>query len=174
MKVMKRISLHISTVFLLVLGLQVEVGGEKSESDAVGRMHRLFYLFSLQVPEQCDRACTLQNMVRPYSHQLQVIGVVRAVGSDEEEGVFLEEFRRHHALSYRLMTVAAALDDAEMPPAVKGRFTAPEDYALLLDRDGRLVASGTGQELHRLLGAFAPVSTDVDESTWGKIKELFQ
>ena len=174
MKAMKRILVHISTVFVLVLGFQVEVGGERYESDAVGRMHRLFYLFSLQVPEQCDRACTLQKMVRPYSHQLQVIGVVRAAGSGEEEGLSLEEFRRRHALSYPLMTAAVAVDDSEMPAAVKERLTVVEDYALLLDRNGSTTASGTGQQLPRLLKAFAPVSTDVDESTWGKIKVLFQ
>ena len=82
MKVMKRILVKIATVLVLVLGLQVEVGGEKSAGDSASRMHRLFYLFSLQVPEQCDRACALQKMVRPYSHQLQVIGVVRAAGSE--------------------------------------------------------------------------------------------
>lgn len=174
MKVMKHILINISTVFVLVLGFQVEVGGEKSESDAASRMHRLFYLFSLQVPQQCDRACILQKLARPYSHQLEVIGVVRAAGSDVEEGHALDEFRRRHALSYSLMTAAAALDDPQTPAAVKERLTASEDYVLLLDGDGRPAAAGTGQELHRLLGAFAPVSTDVDETTWGKIKVLFQ
>ena len=171
---MKRILVSISTIFVLVLGLQVEVGGDRSGEDVLGQMHRLFYLFSPQVPEQCERARTLQKLVRSHRHQLQVIGVVRVAENDADKADRLEEFRRLHSLSYRLLTAAEALDDAEMPLAVKERLASPGDYVLLFDGDGSTADSGIGRELHRLLEKFAPVSTDVDESTWGKIKELFQ
>ena len=51
------------------------------------------------------------------------------------------------------------------------------DYAFLYDAyNGRPLFSGTGEEVAERLKieTFGNVATDVDESTWGKIKELFQ
>ena len=51
------------------------------------------------------------------------------------------------------------------------------DYALFYDSySGRPLFFGTGEEVAERLKikSFVNVATDVDESTWGKIKELFQ
>ena len=50
------------------------------------------------------------------------------------------------------------------------------DYAVLLTEGGEVRVQGSGEEMERALQTLPNryVSTDVDESTWGKIKELFQ
>tara|TARA_B100001094_G_scaffold170011_1_gene164448 strand:- start:454 stop:840 length:387 start_codon:yes stop_codon:yes gene_type:complete len=51
------------------------------------------------------------------------------------------------------------------------------EYALLYNaHSGRTLFSGTGEEVAEILNVriIGSLATDVDESTWGKIKELFQ
>lgn len=50
------------------------------------------------------------------------------------------------------------------------------DYAVLLTEGGEVWVQGSGEQMERALQTLPNryVSTDVDESTWGKIKELFQ
>ena len=53
---------------------------------------------------------------------------------------------------------------------------AHEDYAVLLTKRGQIRAQGSGTQMERVLQSLSkgPISTDIDESTWGKVKELFQ
>ena len=50
------------------------------------------------------------------------------------------------------------------------------DYAVLLTEGGEVRVQGSGEQMEQALQTLPNhyVSTDVDESTWGKIKELFQ
>ena len=51
------------------------------------------------------------------------------------------------------------------------------DYVILWSPfDGQVCLTGSGEEVEEILSAqlTASLATDVDESTWGKIKELFQ
>lgn len=50
------------------------------------------------------------------------------------------------------------------------------DYAVLLTERGQIRAQGSGAQMERVLQSLpkGPVSTDIDESTWGKVKELFK
>ena len=51
------------------------------------------------------------------------------------------------------------------------------DYGVLYNAsNGRIVLTGSGKEIENVLRfrTIRSVSSDVDESTWGKIKELFQ
>ena len=50
------------------------------------------------------------------------------------------------------------------------------DYAVLLTEHGHIHAQGNGAHMERLLQSLPKglISTDIDESTWGKVKELFQ
>ena len=45
---------------------------------------------------------------------------------------------------------------------------------LLLKGNGGSGYSVEGEDLERIFAGFGSVSTDIDESTWGKIKDLFQ
>ena len=48
---------------------------------------------------------------------------------------------------------------------------------MLFDAKGELVASGTGGDFRLIVSAVSlelATLTEVDESTWGKIKELFR
>ncbi len=50
------------------------------------------------------------------------------------------------------------------------------DFALLLKADGQPHSQGSGNDMERIVRSLSTghISTDIDESTWGKIKELFQ
>ena len=77
-----------------------------------------------------------------------------------------------------------------LPPFVSGPPVNPEpvlsdfltgkdangDYAVLLTEGGEVRVQGSGEQMERALQILPNryFSTDVDESTWGKIKELFQ
>ena len=52
----------------------------------------------------------------------------------------------------------------------------PGDYAVLLTEHGHIHAQGSGAHMEQLLQSLPKelISTDIDESTWGKVKELFQ
>ena len=52
----------------------------------------------------------------------------------------------------------------------------PGDYAVLLKEHGHIHAQGSGSHMEQLLQSLPKelISTDIDESTWGKVKELFQ
>ena len=56
-------------------------------------------------------------------------------------------------------------------------FDKSTDYAVLLNPiNGQVSIAGRGEEVEEILNArlAGSLTTDVDESTWGKIKELFQ
>tara|TARA_B100000674_G_scaffold496180_1_gene525654 strand:- start:2435 stop:2905 length:471 start_codon:yes stop_codon:yes gene_type:complete len=60
--------------------------------------------------------------------------------------------------------------------AFLARRGTPGDYAVLLTEYGHIHAQGSGAHMEQLLQSLPKelVSTDIDESTWGKVKELFQ
>jgi hypothetical protein len=164
---MKRVFANTFISFVLLLAFQSGVEAERHGSPGDDRLPRLFYSFSLRVPEQRDYACALQKIVRSCAHRLQVVGVVR-------DGAELEAFRRRHDLSYPLRHLSEALKDPELPVEIRAWLERAENRFLLQDRDGRTVGTGAGTEPEQLLAVLGLVPTDVDESTWGKIKELFQ
>ena len=129
-----------------------------------GASERFYYFFSLEEAEQRERAVDLQLLVQPFGADLVVTGIVR------EESISENELQ----LSYQLMTRAAAR--IEMPAELESFFAHENDHAILVDADGRIVADGPGSDLARVLAQAGNrgVVTEIDESTWGKIKELFQ
>ena len=60
--------------------------------------------------------------------------------------------------------------------AMEGGSDAHGDYAVLLTERGQIRAQGSGTQMERELQSLPkrPISTDIDESTWGKVKELFK
>ena len=178
---MKRAFVGILIGVFFFLGAQVEVAGERRETpgeedgDMVGES-RLFYLFSAEVAEHLVHARQLQDLVQFRDRRLQIVGIVRGGGDWGRSAASLKDFGRRHGLAYPLLSATRAADDAKLPAILRAQLEREEDYALLVDSSGRLVRVGTGRELGRIFSSLADedVSTDVDESTWGKIKELFQ
>ena len=73
------------------------------------------------------------------------------------------------------MTLAEDADLAGLglPAELAQRLPAASGSALLLDAAGALVWAGPGERLLRSAGP-KPLTTDIDKSTWGKVKELFR
>jgi hypothetical protein len=155
-------------VFTLAAGGQ----GPGGDADQGGSPRRLFYAFSPQVPEHCSRAHLLQRLNPSCGQWLQITGIVR--GDPGSGG--LEALRCRFGLSYPLLAPEAVAADPGLPAELKAPGGGAGDYVLLLDGSGRTLAGGPGEGLAPLLAGLAReiLSTDVDDSTWGKIKELFQ
>ena len=145
----------------LVLALIVQV-----QVQAGPRLPCLFYLFA---PGQAAvHGGELEAVAQAYQDRLQVVGIVS--GEQEipaQEGVC--EF----------LNATQARQCPYLPEMVSDRLGGTEDYLLLLDAAGQPVAAETGYPLAELqevlaLVAGRKVTTEVDESTWGKIKELFR
>jgi len=168
---MKRLWMSTLVGLFCLFGFQVEVGGE-GDDNSFGRT--LIYAFSAQVPEECERAQLAQELARPHQHRLQLLGVVRGAGGAALAREELETVRRRYRLSYPLLDVAAALEDANLPREFKERLRREGDWVLLLERDGNSVYEMEGEDLEQIFAGLGSVSTDIDESTWGKIKDLFQ
>jgi len=175
---MERFFLNMLMGVAFVLGSQIETEGEDRQGVRGGDLiqgHRLFYVFSLQDPEHRFRARKLQDLVRSHARLVQVVGIARLAAEDASVEA-LDDFRRRYEISYPLLDPAAAAGDAKLPSALKTRLGQTGDFALLVDPAGQTAGFGTGREMVQLLSLLLQerVSTDVDESTWGKIKELFQ
>lgn len=134
---------------------------------------QLFYVFSPDDALQLLGARRLQDWTLAYPQQLRVIGILqRAAGS-------LEQFRLDSGLSFELLSVAEAQQHPDLPGALAGHLDSEAGYALLVDAAGQQAAAGSGAELPRVMGLAAsllqlPIPTEVDESTWGKVKEIFK
>lgn len=144
-------------IFLLLLSgiMLVEAGDASDEersfyfqSSALG----LFYLFSPADSEHVARALRLRNLAK--DRPFHIVVVARAVESE----------------------VMAPQVVADLPLALVEHMGRNGDYAVLVKTDGSIRARGSGREIERLLeySGTVFVSTDIDESTWGKIKDLFQ
>jgi hypothetical protein len=172
---MKRLWMSTLVGLFCILGFQVEVGGEAGVEGDDNRSRRtLIYAFSAEIPEQCERAQLAQELARPHQRRLQLVGVVRGIGGVALEREELAAVRRRYQLSYPLRDAAAALEDSGLPNEFKKRLRQEGDWVLLLERGGGSVYSVEGESLERIFAGFGSISTDIDESTWGKIKDLFQ
>jgi hypothetical protein len=158
--------------FVAVLsGLVLFVGAPRTWAEgAEVAGYRLFYVFSPDQAEQRLHALVLDGLARSIQGKVQVVGLARTVtGASEALGQSL-------GLSYPLFA-AGAWKRAGAPDGVREHVAPGPDYALLVDRSGQPVEAGPGEQLSRILSRFAAaveLATDVDESTWGKVKELFR
>tara|TARA_B100000886_G_scaffold334933_1_gene291201 strand:- start:673 stop:1125 length:453 start_codon:yes stop_codon:yes gene_type:complete len=78
-----------------------------------------------------------------------------------------------------LISHAVPTSEVKFTPASSAFWSvedACEDYAVLLTKRGQIRAKGSGTQMEWVLQSLpkGPISTDIDESTWGKVKELFQ
>jgi hypothetical protein len=162
---MKRTHLSLAAVAVTLLCVNNGIAGnDEILRRGEGGSERLYYFFSLDDAQQRERAVDLQRLVQPFGTDLEVTGIVR------EESVSAYDL----GLSYDLVTRRAA--QIEMPANLERFFDYENDHAVLVDADGRVVANGPGSDLGQVLAHVGNkgVVTEIDESTWGKIKELFQ
>ena len=126
---------------------------------------QLFYFFSLTDETQRERAVDLQRFVEPFGSEIEVTGVVR----DGEETI------AHHQsiISYELVTFDVLRARTSLATQMQDQL---DGEGVVLVLGGRIAASGVLSDLSRMLTQRLAlgVSTEIDESTWGKIKELFQ
>jgi hypothetical protein len=131
---------------------------------------RLYYVFSPDQAEQRLRAVLVDGWTRALAGGPRVFALARAAA-----GADLEAFRRAERLSMPVYAVAS-WERLGAPATVGAHLDAGLDYAVAVNAAGETVAAGEGAQLEQILVQLAgpAVSTDVDESTWGKVKELFR
>ena len=118
---------------------------------AVQSADRVYYLFSPDIVEQRQRAEHLQRLLRD---RLLVV-----INRDEWS-----------ADSPAVVAAAAVVEASDFPAFLKERLDAESDYFALWDAG--ILRTGPGRDLEELITV--DIVTEVDESTWGKVKDLFK
>ena len=117
---------------------------------------RVFYVFSHDRTPQRQRVLQLWQQFSAQDAEQRFIAIAR----DEQVLAAVEDLT--------LWSVAMAAQSPEVPAYIKARLDADGDYFAAVDSEGTLYLAGPGQNL------LQPLSTEVDESTWGKVKDLFR
>lgn len=117
---------------------------------------RVFYVFSHDRTPQRQRVLQLWQQFSAQDAEQRFIAIAR----DEQVLAAVE--------GLTLWSVAMAAQSPEVPAYIKARLDADGDYLAAVDSEGTLYLAGPGQNL------LQPLSTEVDESTWGKVKDLFR
>lgn len=133
---------------------------------------RLVYVFSPELLEQREYLQELDRLARLYKGRLTVIGIVRS-NEDEKTLTF------HPELTFSLVPAIHMAQQGEDANKLGVALTARKGYLLLKDKNGITIGDGTDYELNKLkadlIHLINPgISTDIDQSTWGKVKELFK
>ena len=137
---------------LVVIGHGASYGqGGESVQDQSPSM-RLFYWYDPHSVGQVKQLETLRMLAERESESIEVQG---------------------------LTPTAVPTSEVKFTPASSAFWlveAAHEDYAVLLTKRGQIRAEGSGTQMEWVLQSLSkgPISTDIDESTWGKVKELFQ
>ena len=117
---------------------------------------RVFYVFSHDRAPQRQRVLQLWQQFSAQDAEQRFIAIAR----DEQVLAAVE--------GLTLWSVAMAAQSPEVPAYIKARLDADGDYFAAVDSEDTLYLAGPGQNL------LQPLSTEVDESTWGKVKDLFR
>lgn len=146
--VVTRVSVVLCCLSFILVGSGI--AGEGGYGPAGDGTLRLFYLYSPDHFQQVERLASWQNISNASAHTFDLIGVVwpRTKAIDGEWAI---------------------------PDSIVERAGASGDYAVLVYPDARIHSQGSGSDMEPVVRSLsgAHMSTDVDESTWGKIKELF-
>ncbi|MDE2808843.1 MAG: hypothetical protein OXN90_10545 [Gemmatimonadota bacterium] len=140
----------------LALLLVAGSGVGSSEIQVLPEDSRVFYVFSHDRAPQRQRVLQLWQQFSAQDAEQRLIAIVR-------DRQMLAEVE-----GLTLWSVAMAAESADVPAYIKARLDADGDYFAAIDSEGTLFLAGPGQDL------LQPLSTEVDESTWGKVKDLFR
>ena len=143
-----------ATGLVLLLVAASEIGSD--ETQVLPEDSRVFYVFSPDRAPQRQRVLQLWQQFSAQDAEQRFIAIAR----DEQVPAAVE--------GLTLWSVAMAAQSPEVPAYIKARLDADGDYFAAVDSEGTLYLAGPGQNL------LQPLSTEVDESTWGKVKDLFK
>ena len=139
----------------LVLLLVAASGASSSEIEALPEDSRVFYVFSPDRAPQRQRVVQLWRQLGAQDAEQRLVAIARDGQVPVAEGL-------------ALWSAAKAAQSPEVPAYIKARLDAAGDYFAAIDSEGALYSAGLGQDL------LQPLSTEIDESTWGKVKDLFR
>ena len=140
----------------LVLLLVAASGTSSNEIQALPEDSRVFYVFSPDRAPQRQRVLQLWQQLGTQDAEQRFVAIAR-------EGQVLGM-----AEGLTLWSAVMAAQSPEVPAYIKARLDADGDYFAVIYPEGDLYLAGPGQNL------LQPLSTEVDESTWGKVKDLFR
>ena len=140
----------------LVLLLVAASEANRGDIQVLPEDSRVFYVFSHDRTPQRQRVLQLWQQFSAQDAEQRFIAIAR----DEQVLAAVEDLT--------LWSVAMAAQSPEVPAYIKARLDADGDYFAAVDSEGTLYLAGPGQNL------LQPLSTEVDESTWGKVKDLFR
>ena len=143
-----------TTGLVLLLVATSEVGS--GEIQGLPEDSRVFYVFSPDRAPQRQRVLQLWQEFSAQDAEQRFIAIAR-----DEQMLAMAE-------GLTLWSAAMAAQSPEIPVYIKARLDADGDYFAAVDPEGTLYLAGLGQDLLR------PLATEVDESTWGKVKDLFK
>lgn len=139
----------------LVLLLVAASGTSSDEIQALPEDSRVFYVFSPDRAPQRQRVLQLWQQLGTQDAEQRFVAIAREGQVPAIEGL-------------TLWSAALAAQSPEVPAYIKARLGADGDYFAAIDSEGTLYLAGPGQDL------LQPLSTEVDETTWGKVKDLFR
>ncbi len=140
----------------LVLLLVAASEANSGEMQVLPEDSHVFYVFSHDSAPQRQRVLQLWRQFSAQDAEQRFVAIVR-----DEQVLAMAE-------GLTLWSVAMAAQSPEVPAYIKARLDSDEDYFAAVDSEGSLYLAGSGQDL------LQPLSTEVDESTWGKVKDLFK
>ena len=145
------------TIWMLGLALLLVAanGASSGEIEALPEDSRVFYVFSPDREPQRQRVLQLWQQLGGQDAEQRFVAIARDEQVPVVEGL-------------TLWSVARATQSPEVPAYIKARLDADGDYLAAIDSEGALRLAGLGQDL------LQPLSTEIDESTWGKVKDLFR
>ena len=139
----------------LVLLLVAASGASSGEIEALPEDSRVFYVFSPDREPQRQRVLQLWQQLGGQDAEQRFVAIARDEQVPVVEGL-------------TLWSAVMAAQSPEVPAYIKARLDADGDYFAAIDSEGALRLAGLGQDL------LQPLSTEIDESTWGKVKDLFR
>lgn len=140
----------------LVLLLVTASGASSGDIQVLPEDSRVFYIFSPDRGPQRQRVLQLWQQFSTQDAEQRFIAISR-----DRQVLAIAE-------GLTLWSAALAAQSPEVPAYIKARLDADGDYFATVDSEGSLYLAGSGQDL------LQPLSTEVDESTWGKVKDLFR
>jgi hypothetical protein len=151
---------------LLIASLVLVTRGAAGSREPA-RSDCLYLVFCPLLAEQSSRAAQAERLAGLLAADLPVAAVPCGLGSIPVDP---EAVRIASGLSCPVI----AGDTSFLPVEVDRLRAGTEDWAVLI-RDGGAVAVARVEDTARLLAsAGAAAATDINDSTWGKIKEIFQ
>ena len=141
------------TGLVLLLIAASEVGS--GEIQVLPEDSRVFYVFSPDRAPQRQRVLQLWQQLGTRDAEQRFVAIAREGQVPAIEGL-------------TLWSAALAAQSPEVPAYLKAQLNAAGDYFAAVGSEGTLYLAGPGQDL------LQPLSTEVDETTWGKVKDLFR